>query len=182
MSLPFILIILPIRLWFLCFGSNYGKTIWNSDGQQSHQYKKDKRSPLILTKGIPRKLHVIHLKLEIQVLAWDRYSYVAGLDWLIGYQSSPLDSWISNDNTSINKFLQKTSNYKIHVCFVLVVHKISSWILKCKYVLYEYKNTNIWFRNNKIPRVAQWVRSINPILVNLEVAHSNSVCCLTFCN
>ena len=33
--------------------------------------------------------------LEIQVLVWDRLKHVAGINWLIGSQSSPLDNWIT---------------------------------------------------------------------------------------
>jgi hypothetical protein len=39
--------------------------------------------------------------LEIQVLAWDRQRNVAGLNWLMGSQPSPLDNWIFNCNTDI---------------------------------------------------------------------------------
>ena len=38
------------------------------------------------------------MMLEIQVLVWDRLKEVAGLNWLMGYQPSPLDNWISNGN------------------------------------------------------------------------------------
>jgi hypothetical protein len=41
--------------------------------------------------------------LEIQVLAWDRHKKVAGLNQLMGTQISPIDNWISNGNTYINK-------------------------------------------------------------------------------
>jgi hypothetical protein len=41
--------------------------------------------------------------LEIQVLTWDRHKNVRRLNWLIGSQPFPLDNWISNDNTYINK-------------------------------------------------------------------------------
>jgi hypothetical protein len=43
------------------------------------------------------------MTLEIQVLAWDRHKNVAGLNWLIESQPFPLDSWIFNGNTYINK-------------------------------------------------------------------------------
>jgi hypothetical protein len=39
------------------------------------------------------------MMLEIQVLAWDSHKNVAELKWLIGSQPSPLDKWISTDNT-----------------------------------------------------------------------------------
>jgi hypothetical protein len=39
------------------------------------------------------------MKLEIQVLFWDRHKNVAGLNRLMGSQSSPfVDNWISNGN------------------------------------------------------------------------------------
>jgi hypothetical protein len=41
------------------------------------------------------------MTLEVQVLAWDRHTDVAVLNWLIGPQPSPLDNWISNGNTYI---------------------------------------------------------------------------------
>jgi hypothetical protein len=39
--------------------------------------------------------------MENQVLAWDRHKHVTGLNQLIG--STPLNNWISNGNTNINK-------------------------------------------------------------------------------
>ena len=49
---------------------------------------------------------------NIQVLAWDRHTYVAGLNRLIGSQPSPLDNWKFNGNTDINqkRKLKKTLN------------------------------------------------------------------------
>ena len=44
-----------------------------------------------------------YMMLEIQVLAWDGHINVAGLNRLMGSQPSPLDNWISNGNTFINK-------------------------------------------------------------------------------
>ena len=41
------------------------------------------------------------MMLEIQVLAWDRQRNVAGLNWLMEFQPSPLDNWIFNCNTDI---------------------------------------------------------------------------------
>ena len=41
--------------------------------------------------------------LEIQILAWDRHKHVAELSRVIDPNSLPLDNWISNDNTCINK-------------------------------------------------------------------------------
>ena len=43
------------------------------------------------------------MTLEIQVQAWDRCKNMAGLNWLMGSQPSPLVIWISNSNTYINK-------------------------------------------------------------------------------
>ena len=39
------------------------------------------------------------MTLEIQVLVWDRHKTVAGLNPLMGFQTSPLDNWIFNGNT-----------------------------------------------------------------------------------
>jgi hypothetical protein len=48
------------------------------------------------------------MALEIQGLAWDKYKYVlGGLTRLMGSQPSPLDNWISNGNTYINKQLKE---------------------------------------------------------------------------
>ena len=47
-----------------------------------------------------------NLTLEIQVLAWDRHKYVAGLNRLMGFQPSHIDSWISNGKTYQNKHLK----------------------------------------------------------------------------
>ena len=43
------------------------------------------------------------MKFEIQLLAWDKYKNVTVLNWLMASQPSPLDNWISNGNTYINK-------------------------------------------------------------------------------
>jgi hypothetical protein len=43
------------------------------------------------------------MTLEIQVLAWNRHTYGAGLNMLMGFQQTPLDNLISNGNTYINK-------------------------------------------------------------------------------
>jgi hypothetical protein len=40
---------------------------------------------------------------EIQVLAWERHKNIVALIRLIGTYPSPLDNWISNSNTYINK-------------------------------------------------------------------------------
>ena len=44
-----------------------------------------------------------HMTLKIQDLTWDRHKHVAGINRLIESQSSPLDNWISNGSTYINK-------------------------------------------------------------------------------
>jgi hypothetical protein len=41
--------------------------------------------------------------LEIQVLACDRHKNVVGLNRLMGFNPTPLENWISNGNTYINK-------------------------------------------------------------------------------
>ena len=75
----------------------------NSDSQviNSTNIKSD-QSPVSLahwTQKIPW-----HMTLEMQVLAWDRHKNMAGLNWLMGSQPSPLNNWISNSNTWINKW------------------------------------------------------------------------------
>ena len=46
------------------------------------------------------------MRLENQVLVWDGPNNVAGLKQLMAPQLSPLDNWISNDNTYIKKRLK----------------------------------------------------------------------------
>ena len=41
--------------------------------------------------------------MEIQVLAWDRHTDVAGFNRLIDSNIPPFDNWISNNNTDIKK-------------------------------------------------------------------------------
>jgi hypothetical protein len=48
------------------------------------------------------------MTLEINVLVWNRHKNVAGLNRLIRSQPSPLDNWVSNGNTYINKYLKQT--------------------------------------------------------------------------
>jgi hypothetical protein len=43
------------------------------------------------------------MTLVIQILAWDRHKNVAGLNSLMRSHPSPLDNWIYNSNTYINK-------------------------------------------------------------------------------
>ena len=49
------------------------------------------------------------MTLEIQVLAWERHKNVAGFNWLMGSQPSPLDNWIFNSNTHLQtiKYLKR---------------------------------------------------------------------------
>jgi len=72
-----------------------------SDGQQFQQYQQNAQSPLTSNhctlKKSPR-----HMTLAIHVLAWDSHIYLAGLNRLMGSQSSPPDNFIFNDNTDTN--------------------------------------------------------------------------------
>ena len=44
------------------------------------------------------------MALKIEFMACDRYTCVAGLDWLMGHNLPFFyDNWISDDNTDINK-------------------------------------------------------------------------------
>ena len=43
------------------------------------------------------------MTLKIEFMAFDRYTCVAGLDWLMGHNPPFYDNWISDDNTDINK-------------------------------------------------------------------------------
>jgi len=47
------------------------------------------------------------MTLDMQFLAWDRHKHVAELDHIMGLQSSPLNNWIPNGFTDINKLLKK---------------------------------------------------------------------------
>jgi hypothetical protein len=55
------------------------------------------------------------MTLEIQVLAWGRHKNVVGLNWLMGSQPSPLDNWILNGNTYINKPAELPSTQKDYI-------------------------------------------------------------------
>jgi len=61
----------------------YGKKVCNSDSKQFQQYPQNEQPPLYVlnqwTQKRPR-----HLPVEIQILAWDRYENVAGLNQLMG--------------------------------------------------------------------------------------------------
>ena len=62
----------------------------NSDGHQFHQYQQNEQSPLIPTDSLKTKKVQNDMTLEIQVLAWDRYKNVTGLNRLMGSQLSLL--------------------------------------------------------------------------------------------
>ena len=47
---------------------------------------------------------------ENPVEAWDRHKDVVGLNWLMGFQPSSLDPWISNDNSYKNERKQKPAH------------------------------------------------------------------------
>ena len=51
------------------------------------------------------------MKLEIQVMGWDRQKNVAVLSRLMGSQPSHLDNWIFNGNTYINKRLKNLHRF-----------------------------------------------------------------------
>ena len=59
----------------------YEKKSLNSDGQQFHQYQKNKQPSLPLI--IEHKKSPWHMPMEIQVLAWDRHRNVTGLNRFI---------------------------------------------------------------------------------------------------
>ena len=47
---------------------------------------------------------------EIQVMAWDRYKHVAGLNRIMGSQPSPLDNSIYDGNTHIKNDIKPAQN------------------------------------------------------------------------
>jgi hypothetical protein len=53
------------------------------------------------------------MTLEIQLQSWDRHKNMGRLQWLMGPQPSPLDNWISNGNTYINK-RKKPAQIRFH--------------------------------------------------------------------
>ena len=74
-----------------------GKESLNSDmvnGHQFYQYQQNERSPLNLTEKKKKKK---------QIMTYDNGN--PGLNQLMVTQPSPLDNWISNGNTYINKQL-----------------------------------------------------------------------------
>ena len=56
------------------------------------------------------------MRLEDHVQAGDRHKHVAGLNRLVGFQLSPLEKWISNGNTDINK------TYYLHIVLLIDVN------------------------------------------------------------
>jgi len=55
--------------------------------------------------------------LEIQVLTWDMYKNVAGLNQVVGSQPSPLGDWISNSNTYIHFVYKQRIEKPAHILF-----------------------------------------------------------------
>jgi len=74
------------------------------------------------------------MTLEIQVLVWDGHKNVAGLNRLLGSQPSPLDNWISNGKTYINKYsgnlLPKPIVNEIHLEKVTFRFSVNLFLLK----------------------------------------------------
>jgi hypothetical protein len=54
---------------------------------------------------VPEKL----LRVTLNSQHWGRYKNVAGLNWLMGSQPSPLDNWISNIQYTDSLSLKKTT-------------------------------------------------------------------------
>ena len=106
------------------------RLLWNeslkSDGQQFTQYQQNKQSPL---NSDSQQFHQYqqqnnhlnsldikrpqHLTFEIQVLLLDSHIHVARISRILGFRHHPLDNWISNDNTYINK-QYKTAQILFH--------------------------------------------------------------------
>ena len=65
---------------------------------KSHQYQQNEQS------SFGSNYWTQYMAFEIQVLAWDRYKHVAGLNQLMRSQPSPSpsDNWNSNNNTEID--------------------------------------------------------------------------------
>ena len=112
----------------LFFGILFLFWLWkeslNTDGQQTHHYKKlEQRGRVIFSFSFYSYINhrtqkkQRHITLEIQVLAWDRYSNVAELNKLMA--STPnLDNWISNSKTI--EFKTGNITYHIYVPFVIL--------------------------------------------------------------
>ena len=81
-----------------CFlNEKYNNSLWkeslNSNGEQFHQYQQNKQSSFTWTHWTQKRPQ--HMMLEIQVLAWDSHTHVAGLNQLMGSQIFPFDNWVS---------------------------------------------------------------------------------------
>jgi hypothetical protein len=79
---------------------------------------------------------------ENPVEAWDRHKDVVGLNWLMGFHPSPLDPWISNDNSYKNERKQKPAHILFYRKRPYTIRKI-----KCqhKHGQYEYINMCVSF-------------------------------------
>jgi len=44
-------------------------------------------------------------------MAWDMHKNMVGLVWFMGSRPSPIDNWISNSNTDINKHTKPAEIY-----------------------------------------------------------------------
>ena len=75
--------------------------ILNNVGQQCHQYRQDKQSPLTWRHWAQNRLQQI-MK-ENQALAWDTHKKEEGWSRLMVSQPSRSDNWISNHTTDTVK-------------------------------------------------------------------------------
>jgi hypothetical protein len=72
------------------------------------------RFSIIFSHFIPIGQNISQLTFEIQVPAWDKLKHVAELDRLMRSQPSPLNNYISNGNTYINKGEKKPGQIRFH--------------------------------------------------------------------
>ena len=79
---------------------------------------------------------------ENPVEAWDRHKDVVGLNWLMGLQPSPLDPWISNDNSFKNERKQKPAHILFYWKRPYTITKIK-W--QHKHGQYKYINMCVSF-------------------------------------
>ena len=76
-----------------------------------------------------------HMTLEVLVLAWDRHTDVAVLNWLIGPQPSPLDNWISNGNTYIwINYIKKPTQIIYNIRWVWSDIILNLHVVYCRYM------------------------------------------------
>ena len=80
---------------------HYKKKVLNINGQYNSTNMIKANEPLSSPQIIEHRKRSQNFPMENQVLAWDRHKHVTGLNQLIG--STPLNNWISNGNTNINK-------------------------------------------------------------------------------